>query len=82
MYVFQVNYDNCNKWLHNVVMDLQTNNQYEQIKITKYYCIHCTYLRVWGTVDPQLDIAKKKLEFLVENLWVESQDSRAFSASN
>ena len=25
---------------------------------------------------------KKNLEFLFENLWVESQDSRAFSASN
>ena len=35
-----------------------------------------------GTVGPQLDIAKKKLEFLFENLWVESQDSRAFNASN
>ena len=30
---------------------------------------------------PQLEIAKNNLEFLFENLWVESQDSRAFSAS-
>ena len=38
---------------------------------------------IGGTVGPQLVIAKKKiLEFLFENLWVESQDSRAFSALN
>ena len=31
---------------------------------------------------PETGNSKKKLEFLFENLWVESQDSRAFSASN
>ena len=47
---------------------------------TENFCKRSEHHR--ATVSPQLDIAKKKWEFLFENFWVESQDSRAFSASS
>ena len=43
VFFFQVNCDNCNKWLHKCCLGF-TDNEYEQIKTKKYYCIYCTYL--------------------------------------
>ena len=72
---------------HQLYLPKCSNASYPKLKIYKIYYI-ITLTRLYNIRQspyhsgPATGHSKKKLEFFFENLWVESQDSRAFSASN